>query len=590
MQTLRNIKFVLSIYAKHHKWALIFIFVATFLMSLDSIISAYLFKIVIDNLTVGIATHTFDTTGIILPIVYSGIVDLIYFLFNYLDTYWTNVLMNTFSNVVRINLVEKIVLLDQATLESPEFNDKLEKITSKSFDSFLSYFLETTSVFGYLVEVISGVIAMLSLPILLILALILVIPNYFLQRSSSKFRLKLFELRKPAQRKRNYLFTILTDNKMSPEIKITNAYQYLVVKYKQILDIFEADNTDIEKKRLRVNLPLGLNYVVSQVGVRVYLLLEVIGGVISLGDFTFLTSRFFNFRDRIGYISQSIERLHDSNDYVKDYYDLMALPTLPAEDNKHKITTEDITITFDNVSFKYPGATHYSLKNLSFTIRNGEKVAFVGQNGAGKTTLIKLICRFYAPTKGRILINGIDLQDINLASWYNKLGALFQDYNRYNLTVKENIGIGRVEQIQSLKAIKAASSRSGAEEIISKLDSKYDQMLGKSYEKGTDLSGGQWQKIALARAYMRDPEILMLDEPTAAIDAKAEAEIFAKLHDLGQGKTLILISHRFSTVRQVDKIYVIEQGTIKEHGSHRELMELDGRYAEMYNLQAKMYN
>lgn len=300
--------------------------------------------------------------------------------------------------------------------------------------------------------------------------------------------------------------------------------------------------------------------------------------------------RFNDARNSLRNLTRSLERIRDADDYVKDFYDIIELQPKILRDNGVELTGDDITIQFENVSFKYPGSDKFVIKNANFTITDGEKIAFVGQNGAGKTTMIRLLCRFYDPTEGRILINGIDLKDLNLNSWYERTGALFQDFNRYDLTVKENIGIAAPSEIDNQERITNAATKSGAAEFIDELDGKYDQMIGKAYEKGTELSGGQWQKIALARAYMRNPEVLILDEPTAAIDAKAEAEIFRKLQDLGQDKTLILISHRFSTVRQVNRIFVIEQGEIVEQGSHAELMQIpDGKYAEMYTLQAQMY-
>jgi ATP-binding cassette subfamily B protein len=246
-------------------------------------------------------------------------------------------------------------------------------------------------------------------------------------------------------------------------------------------------------------------------------------------------------------------------------------------------------IEFRNVSFRYPDRDDWALRELNLTIRSGEKIALVGANGAGKTTLIKLLTRLYDPTEGQILLDGVDLRDYDLEDLRLSIGVIFQDFVRYQVSARENIGFGQIKDLADEPRILAAAERGGADEVVERLPQGYDTLLGRWFEKGAELSGGQWQKIALGRAFMRDSEVLVLDEPTAALDAEREYEIFQRFRDLTAGRIALLISHRFSTVRMADRIVVIEGGRLTELGTHAELLELGGTYARLFNLQAEGY-
>ena len=248
-----------------------------------------------------------------------------------------------------------------------------------------------------------------------------------------------------------------------------------------------------------------------------------------------------------------------------------------------------IGLEFRNVSFKYTGKSEYAVRNISLKVAPGEKVAFVGQNGAGKTTLIKLLTRLYDPTEGQILVDGVDLRDYDVDDWRDHIGVIFQDFVQYQTTMKENIGFGQVKELADEARILNASERGGADEVATALPKKYETMLGRWFEKGSELSGGQWQKVALSRAFMRDGSVLVLDEPTSALDAEREYEIFQRFRELTAGKIAVLISHRFSTVRMADTIVVLEKGSITEQGSHMSLVAQGGTYARLFNMQAEGY-
>jgi ATP-binding cassette subfamily B protein len=244
---------------------------------------------------------------------------------------------------------------------------------------------------------------------------------------------------------------------------------------------------------------------------------------------------------------------------------------------------------FRNVSFVYPATNRRVLDDFNFTLRPGERVALIGENGQGKTTVVKLITRLYDPTEGQILLDGIDLREYDLADLHAGIGVIFQDFMRYEMTARENIEVGKIEVPHTLSEIEQAAQKSLASTVVARLSGGYDQMLGRRFESGVDLSGGEWQKLALARAYLRDAQLLILDEPTAALDARSEFEVFERFAELTQGKMALLISHRFSTVRMADRIVVLEGGRLVEEGSHAQLMALDGRYAAMFEMQAASY-
>ncbi|HXF44369.1 MAG TPA: ABC transporter ATP-binding protein [Candidatus Paceibacterota bacterium] len=375
------------------------------------------------------------------------------------------------------------------------------------------------------------------------------------------------------------------------ELKLFQNIPYFLSTIKELFQSFQDEEKKNERKKLGYQL---VSIIISQTAIAfaaTWFIVQVVNGNLLIGTLTFILASIADLRQSLSGLFANLGRQYQDSLFVTDIFKL--LDTKPAIKRPEKgiVLDQQKTpeIIFENVSFAYPNIKKLVLKNFSLKIPAGEKLAIVGVNGAGKTTFVKLLCRFYDPTEGRILVNGHDLRDIDLESWYYQLGVIFQDYSNYHFLVKEAIAIGRIGKKTSLEKVKEAAKASEADIFIEEWEKGYEQMLGKEFSGGVEPSIGQWQKLALAKTFYRDPRILILDEPTSSIDAEAEAKIFEKLEALPKDRTVILISHRFSTVRKAEKIAVIENGEIKEFGSHEALLKLDGTYAHLFNIQAKGY-
>ena len=375
------------------------------------------------------------------------------------------------------------------------------------------------------------------------------------------------------------------------ELKLFQNIKYFIGIINDLFGSFQDEQRKIERKKLKKDLIVFSLSQVTMMAAAIWFVFRVVDGGLQVGTFTFAIASIAGLRQALSGFFTNVGRQYEDNLFVKDVFELIDLVPLVKEPKigKKLDTKKTPEIVFDNITFSYPGSEVPVLKNFSLTIKPGEKLAIIGVNGAGKTTFVKLLCRFYDPQEGSITIDGINLRDIDLRSWYDKIGALFQEYSNYHFSVKESIGIGRTNEPISLDRVKKSAEASEAHVFIEAWEKQYEQQLSNEFSEGKQPSVGQWQKLALARAFYRDPNILILDEPTSSIDAEAEAKIFKKLEKLPKDKTVILISHRFSTVRQADSIIVIEDGKISEHGTHKDLLKLKKTYAKLFELQAKGY-
>jgi len=564
------------------------------LSALSPMAASYALKLLIDHLQQ--AQHSLAATvPTILAVVLAarylvGFLDgIIYWSFN--QSYLDYVFRYKLQNEITFRFQQKISDLDLAYFEDPATQDLITK-TRDTMQWRLPEFLRSFSYFviailGYLVAFVVLVPYGWWLPVLLSF---MVLPRLFLQAKFGAIQWSLWGSGAPQSKKLWYLNYLLQEPLTVREVRITGSSDALLEKFRNMQEfLFHLNKKGLDLYlRVLVIPPLLETLVLFAIAWR--FLPQVTGGALTIGSFTLLVSMLDQLSSRAANASSQFAHIYENSLYADHYFEFLALPDLIPKAKKPKPLGEAAPprIEFRNVSFRYPGSGRLALDNVSFAIEPGESVALVGHNGAGKTTIVKLLCRFYDPTAGAIFINGVDLRDAEVREWYRFLGTLFQEFVRYHFSVRENIMLGAPDR-NDPAAMKEAARRSGAAEFIEQLPGGYDQVLGKEFEDGVDLSGGQWQKIAIARAFYESPPVLILDEPTSAIDAEAEYDIFSNLEQQYKSKTLILVSHRFSTVRNAGKIIVLEHGQIVESGSHDELMRRDGEYAKLFQIQARGY-
>lgn len=489
-----------------------------------------------------------------------------------------------------IEIQKSISKLDAEHLDDPKLNDKIQKV-SDSFAGRIPNFLNTTYyLLSDMITIPSTLFVILTFsPVIGLIILFTIVPNFITDIIFGKKKWGIYDA--DAEIRRNFWHTTdyLGNTNNLFENKVFNTKSYLINKIRKIFFEFHEKQKHIDQKR---NVYSGLTSVIATVGFGacyIIVINQVLNGSISIGTFTFYIATIRTFSSSMSSLLTRFSRIFENGLYVIDIFDVIDTNTIIKNGNIKIDKNRPPKIEFKNVSFKYPNTDKYIYQNLNFTINPGENIALVGKNGAGKTTFVNMLCRFYDVTEGEILINGHNLKTLDLKNWYSTLAFLNQNFIKYHFDVKTNIGIGNVSDINNLKKIKSSAILSGADEFVQKYDNKYNQILSKKFTGGTEPSAGQWQKIALARAFFKDSPVLILDEPTSAIDPKSEYEIFEKLFDFAKEKTVIIISHRFSTVRNASKIIVIDEGKIIEQGTHQELISIDGEYKKAYEMQKRGY-
>lgn len=505
-----------------------------------------------------------------------------------------SLLGDLFANVSSVRLMRHAAELDLDQFEDSNFYDKLERARRQTLSRsvLMSQVLAQGQDAVTLVLLAGGLVAFQ--PWLLGLLLLAVVPAFLGESHFNERSYSLSHSWTPERRELDYLRQTGASDETAKEVKIFGLSDFLIARFEMLSDQFYRQNKALALRRAGWGTVFAAVGAAGYYGAYVYIIQQAVVGAISIGQLTFLAGSFARLRSLLEGILSRFSQVADGALYLQDFFDFFQIQPLivrPTLGQAVRPFPRPIRqgFTFEDVGFKYKSAEKWALRHLSFELHAGEKLALVGENGAGKTTLVKLLARLYDPSEGRILLDGHDLREYDPAELRQEIGVIFQDFVRFQLPAGQNLAVGRIEERQNQPRIEQAAHQSLADSVIAKLPLGYDQMIGRRFNGGVDLSGGEWQKIALGRAYMREAQLLILDEPTAALDARAEFEVFERFKELTQGKTAVLISHRFSTVRMADRILVVENGRVQEIGSHEELLANNGRYAELFQLQAAGY-
>jgi len=582
---------ITRLYYLSNKRGVILLFFCIILVSISPLLHSYIIKLIIDKLVYFITVKNTDISAFYPLVIYLFIVifsnNALWKLIDYLE----RISYLNFGKYLEILVEKRYATLGFEHYADPKTNDLLNRVRETYNWRPINFANRQLWILQNVIEMITNIGAVLILsPLIFILIIIAAIPELIVK---IKFGKELWNINvAKGSIRRDFWNTAyyLKSERFLQEINIFRSSGFLIKRIEKLYKLFLDPEKKKEKQKFKFSLFASLSSSVAFVLSSGYLVFLTLLQKISLGSFDFYSSRIYRLHDTIISFFRNISVSFEDMLYVNDLFKLLSLENLIKEKpNALKLNINNYNIEFKNVWFKYPNTKKYVLKNFNLKIEKGKKIALIGENGGGKTTLIKLLCRFFDVDKGKISIDGVDLKDINLASWHKCIGVLFQDFNRYAFTVKENIKIGDIDQKYEKKLIKLATQKAQSEEFISKYDKGYDTILSKDFNKGVEPSVGQWQKIALSRAFFRNAPILILDEPTSAIDAKAETEIFKQLDQFEKNKTVIMISHRFSTVRNADRICVIDKGKIVEDGTHLSLLKKNDKYAKLFNMQAKGY-
>jgi ATP-binding cassette subfamily B protein len=548
-------------------------------------------KLIIDGIVHAVSTHQPIQRGFWWLVAAEFSLAVLNSVFIRTIDYSDSLLADKYTRYVSIRVMDHAAGLDLIAYEDPVFYDRLERARVQATDRLVMIQAIGRLVQQAITTITLSVSIMLFSPWLMLLLIAGVIPAFL---GESHFALlgyaKNFR-QTPIRRQLDYLRVLGGSKEAAKELKLFGLRNFLRDRFTRLSDQIYKENVGLSRRKLVAGSFLSVVGTIGYYSAYVFVIWRTVNGALTIGTLTFLAGAIQQASSNIEQIFSTLAAIGDQALFLTDLLAFFEMqPTIRSKPDALPAPRPIVRgVEFQNVSFRYPGNSRLVLDRVNFQLHPAERLALIGENGEGKTTIVKLLTRLYDPTEGQILLDGVDLREYDLEDLHREMGVIFQDFMRYEMTARENVAVGRIEEIDNLDLLQTASRKSLADGVIDRLPRGYEQMLGRRFDEGVDLSGGEWQKIALARAYLRDAQLLILDEPTAALDARSEFEVFHRFSELTAGKMAIFISHRFSTVRAADRILVLANGRIAEEGTHDQLASLGGRYAEMFEMQASSY-